>query len=159
MLAWDHGGGFSLDGSVRIEATDREGLERLVRYCARPPFSLERLHLVDGRSDQILYILPKPDPAGRTALRLSALEFLDRLEMSAGQADARTPSVDGEVPRSRVRDPVGSSGRTARSTLRSGPNLPSTPASAEAAKASNLAADDIFAPQGTWVDHEHDPLN
>ncbi len=31
MLAWDHGGGFSLDGSVRIEATDRTGLERLIR--------------------------------------------------------------------------------------------------------------------------------
>ena len=79
MLTWDHGGGFSLDASVRIEATDREGLERLLRYCARPPFALERLHLVGGRSDQILYLLPKPDPAGRTALRLSALEFLDRL--------------------------------------------------------------------------------
>ena len=79
MLGWEHGGGFSLNASVRIEATDREGLERLIRYCARPPFALERLHLVGGRSDQILYILPKPDPAGRTALRLSALEFLDRL--------------------------------------------------------------------------------
>ena len=79
MLGWEHGGGFSLDGSVHIEATDREGLERLIRYCARPPFALERLHLVGGRSDQILYILPKPDPAGRTALRLTALEFLDRL--------------------------------------------------------------------------------
>jgi hypothetical protein len=79
MLTWDHGGGFSLDASVRIEATDRAGLERLIRYCARPPFALERLHLVVGRSDQILYLLPKPDPAGRTALRLSALEFLDRL--------------------------------------------------------------------------------
>ena len=56
-----------------------EGLERLIRYCARPPFALDRLHLVVGRSDQILYLLPKPDPAGRTALRLSALEFLDRL--------------------------------------------------------------------------------
>jgi len=79
MLTWDHGGGFSLDGSVRIEATDRNGLERLVRYCARPPFALDRLHLVGGCSDQILYLLPGPDPAGRTALRLSALEFLDRL--------------------------------------------------------------------------------
>jgi len=79
MLGWDHGGGFSLDAGVRIEATDREGLERLLRYCARPPFALDRLHLVGGRSDQILYLLPKPDPAGRTALRLSALEFLDRL--------------------------------------------------------------------------------
>jgi hypothetical protein len=79
LLSWDHGGGFSLDASVRIEATDREGLERLIRYCARGPFALDRLHLVGGRSDQILYILPKPDPAGRTALRLSALELLDRL--------------------------------------------------------------------------------
>ena len=79
MLGWDHGGGFSLDADVRIEATDRVGLERLIRYCARPPFALDRLHLVGGRSDQILYLLPKPDPAGRTALRLSALEFLDRL--------------------------------------------------------------------------------
>ncbi len=79
MLTWDHGGGFSLDANVRIEATDRTGLERLIRYCARPPFALDRLHLVGGRSDQVLYILPGPDPAGRTALRLSALEFLDRL--------------------------------------------------------------------------------
>jgi len=79
MLGWEHGGGFSLDASVRIEATDRAGLERLIRYCARAPFALDRLHLVGGRSDQILYILPKPDPAGRTALRLSALEFMDRL--------------------------------------------------------------------------------
>jgi len=79
MLGWDHGGGFSLDGSVRIEATDRAGLERLIRYCARGPFALDRLHLVDGRSDQILYLLSEPDLAGRTALRLSALEFFDRL--------------------------------------------------------------------------------
>ena len=79
MLTWDHGGGFSLDASVRIEATDRTGLERLIRYCARPPFALDRLHLVDDRSDQILYLLPEPDLAGRTALRLSALEFLDRV--------------------------------------------------------------------------------
>ena len=79
MLTWEHGGGFNLDASVRIEASDRAGLERLIRYCARPPFALDRLHLVDNRSDQVLYLLPGPDLAGRTALRLSALEFLDRL--------------------------------------------------------------------------------
>jgi hypothetical protein len=28
---------------VRIEGPDRAGLERLLRYCARPPFALERL--------------------------------------------------------------------------------------------------------------------
>ena len=71
--------GFSLDASVRIEATDRTGLERLIRYWARPPSALGRLHIVDDRSDQILYLLPGPDPSGRTALRLSGLDLLDRL--------------------------------------------------------------------------------
>jgi len=68
-----------LDASVRAEASDRACLERLIRYCARPPFALDRLHLVGNRSDPILYLLQEPDLAGRTALRLSALEFLDRL--------------------------------------------------------------------------------
>ena len=36
MAQWDHGGGFSVDRSVRIEAADRAGRERLLRYCARP---------------------------------------------------------------------------------------------------------------------------
>ena len=34
-----YGGGFSVDAGVRIAATDRAGLERLLRYCARPPFA------------------------------------------------------------------------------------------------------------------------
>ena len=58
MADWDHGGGFSLDASVRIEGRDRCGLERLLRYCARPPFALERLEQV--RDDQLVYRLPKP---------------------------------------------------------------------------------------------------
>jgi hypothetical protein len=44
MLTWQGSGGFSVDASVRIEAADRAGLKRLVRYSARPPFALERLH-------------------------------------------------------------------------------------------------------------------
>ncbi|HNL15337.1 MAG TPA: transposase [Accumulibacter sp.] len=31
MASWDHGGGFSLDASVRVEGADRPGLERLLR--------------------------------------------------------------------------------------------------------------------------------
>ena len=42
MLAYRHSG-FSVDTSVCISAHDRAGLERLLRYCARPPFALERL--------------------------------------------------------------------------------------------------------------------
>ena len=32
MGGWAHGGGFSVDASVRIEGADRAGLERLLRY-------------------------------------------------------------------------------------------------------------------------------
>jgi len=38
-----NGGGFSVDAGVLIEAADRAGLERLLRYCARPPFAMHRL--------------------------------------------------------------------------------------------------------------------
>ena len=31
MGALEHSGGFSLDASVRVEASDRQGLERLLR--------------------------------------------------------------------------------------------------------------------------------
>ena len=48
MLKWQGSGGFSVDASVRIEAEDRAGIERLVRYCARRPFALERLHALDS---------------------------------------------------------------------------------------------------------------
>jgi hypothetical protein len=37
MGSWVHGGGFSLDASVCIGGSDRSGLERLLRYCARHP--------------------------------------------------------------------------------------------------------------------------
>lgn len=36
MAEWEHGGGFSVDAAVRIEAHEREGLERLLRN-SRPP--------------------------------------------------------------------------------------------------------------------------
>jgi hypothetical protein len=77
MASWDHGGGFSLDASVRIEGQDRAGLERLLRYCARPPFGLERLEQV--ADDQIVYRFAKPQPDGTTQLRLTPLELIDRL--------------------------------------------------------------------------------
>jgi hypothetical protein len=37
MLGYKHSD-FSMDTSVCIAAHDRAGLERLLRYCARPPF-------------------------------------------------------------------------------------------------------------------------
>jgi Putative transposase len=77
MAGWHHGGGFSLDAAVRIDGHDRAGLERLLRYCARPPFALERLEqLPDG---QIVYRFPKPQPDGTTQVRLTPLELIERL--------------------------------------------------------------------------------
>jgi hypothetical protein len=35
MGQWQHGGDFSVDGSVRIEATDGTGASLLLRYCTR----------------------------------------------------------------------------------------------------------------------------
>jgi hypothetical protein len=74
---WAHGGGFSVDGSVRIEAADRAGRERLLRYCARPPFALDRLRELDP--ERLLYEGTKPGPGGGGPLLLTPLELIDRL--------------------------------------------------------------------------------
>ncbi len=71
------GGSAAADASVRIEADDRVGLERLLRYCARPPFALERLEAIDAH--RLIYRLTKPRPDGRTGLILSPLELIGRL--------------------------------------------------------------------------------
>jgi hypothetical protein len=63
MAEWSNGGGFSVDASVQIEADDRAGLERLLRYCARPPFALERLEAIDAY--RLIYRLIKPQQTGQ----------------------------------------------------------------------------------------------
>jgi hypothetical protein len=102
MLAWENSG-FSVDASVRITLIDRDvpsyfqSLEHLLRYCARPPFALERLSLIraeDGRIARVRYVLPRHKAAnwvgpgrGRKSTRpgvsgvveISPFEFLDRL--------------------------------------------------------------------------------
>jgi hypothetical protein len=77
MAQWQHGGGFSVDASVRIEAADRAGRERLLRYCARPPFALERLRQLDG--EQLSYDHPKSGSGGSGPQILTPLKLLDRL--------------------------------------------------------------------------------
>ena len=75
--AVDHAGGWSVDASVTIAGWDRQGLERLVRYCARPPLSQERLGRLDD--ERLVYSLRKPTLDGRRELILTPLELLDRL--------------------------------------------------------------------------------
>ena len=47
-----------------MPAWDRQGPERLVHYCALPPFSQERLGYLD--KETFIYRLSKPLPDGRT---------------------------------------------------------------------------------------------
>jgi hypothetical protein len=69
--------GFNVHAGVTVRAGDREGLERLCRYCARPPFSLERLSMLpDGR---VAYLLRKPRRNGATHLVMTPMQFLARL--------------------------------------------------------------------------------
>ena len=71
-----------MDTSVRIEAHDRAALERLLRYCARPPFSMERLRKA---GNELVYRCAKQhsEPASdrRTDLR--------EAEVDPGGGDAR----------------------------------------------------------------------
>jgi len=62
---------------VRIEADDRQGLERLLRHCARPPFAADRLEELDAQ--RVIYHLPKPGRDGRTQIILSPLELIGRI--------------------------------------------------------------------------------
>ncbi|MEY4346236.1 MAG: hypothetical protein RL032_2068, partial [Pseudomonadota bacterium] len=86
MLAYRHSG-FSVDTSVCIAAQDRAGLERLLRYCARPPFALERLRKAGG---ELVYRCAKQhsEPGGKLngkrgtqadEITLTPLELIDRI--------------------------------------------------------------------------------
>ena len=75
LRAWCEG--FSLHAGVVIAEHDRDALERLCRYGARPAFALERLAWTeDGR---ISYKLKRPWPDGRTHLVMEPVAFLRRL--------------------------------------------------------------------------------
>ena len=77
MGGWVHGGGFSVDASVCINEKDRAGLERLLRYCARPPFALEHLQQLDA--EHLVYHSPKPGLDGSSDLVLTPLELIGKI--------------------------------------------------------------------------------
>jgi len=88
MRGWEHSG-FSVDQSVFLPADDQAGIERLIQYMTRCPFSLSRLVKVSD-TGQIVYQAEKqacrafPDPTGhgtqagvrRNFQILSPLDFL-----------------------------------------------------------------------------------
>ena len=88
MRSWEHSG-FSVDQSVFLPAGDQAGIERLIQYMTRCPFSLSRLVKVSN-TGQVVYQAEKqacrafPDPKGdgtRAGMKrnfqiLSPLDFL-----------------------------------------------------------------------------------
>lgn len=68
MRSWEHSG-FSVDQSVRLPAGDQGGIERLIQYMTRCPFSLSRLVQVT-ETGQVIYKAEKiscrsfPQPTG-----------------------------------------------------------------------------------------------
>jgi hypothetical protein len=111
--------GYSLHASTVVAAGDREGLERLLRYCARPALSLERLRETqDGR---YAYELKYPS-LGRTHLVLTPTELLARLSLLVAppryplvryggcllrRTASAKPSCRGRLDRRARRDVVG----------------------------------------------------
>ena len=89
MRTWPHSG-FSVDQSVYLPAGDRAGIERLVGYMTRCPFSLSRLVKVT-KTGQVIYKAEKdacrafPDPQHDELARGTQRNFqiLDPLEFLA----------------------------------------------------------------------------
>jgi Putative transposase len=83
MLGYQHSG-FSVDAGVCIQAHERAALERLLRYCARPPFAMERLRK-EGKD--LMYRCakqhnePSSDKRGARIdeLHLTPLELIERI--------------------------------------------------------------------------------
>jgi hypothetical protein len=75
ILGYTHSG-FSVDASVRIEANDRAGLERLLRNCARPPFAMERLRKAGSA---LVYRCAKPPGNKAGELTLTPVELVARI--------------------------------------------------------------------------------
>ena len=112
----DHAGGWSVDGSVTLPASDRQGLERLVRYCARPPLSAERLGRLNDQT--LVYSLRKPTIDGRTELYLTPLELLDRLSALVTPPRVHKHRYCGVLaPNARLRQAVTATAGPAAATL------------------------------------------
>jgi hypothetical protein len=71
--------GFSLHAARRVHENDREGLENLCRYAARPPVVASRLTKLEG--GDYSYALRYPLPDGKTELVLPGQKMLGRLAL------------------------------------------------------------------------------
>jgi hypothetical protein len=69
--------GYNLQAATRIRASDREGLERMARYLARPPIATDRLSQLAG--GRLKLRLKRAWRDGTTAFVLTPHEIIERL--------------------------------------------------------------------------------
>jgi hypothetical protein len=105
--------GFSLHAAVRVAANNRDGLEHLARYLARPPIATDRLsQLADGR---VMLRFKRPFSDGTEAVVFTPFQLIERL----------LPLV----PRPRKHDPIPRHPRTGSRVQVQGRSVATTSAS------------------------------
>ena len=99
MRTWEHSG-FSVDQSVFLPAGDQAGIERLIQYMTRCPFSLSRLVKVSN-TGQVVYQAEKqacrafPDPQVDGLESRRAAEFPDPLPARVSRRVHSADSTEG----------------------------------------------------------------
>lgn len=97
--------GFSLHAGVAAEGGEREKLEHLARYIARPPIATERLALTDG--GYIRYTLKTPYRDGTTHVIFEPMDFIARLAALVPKPRAHLTRYHGVfAPHSGLREQV-----------------------------------------------------
>ncbi len=70
-------GGFSVHAGVTVHAADKDGRERLLRYCARPALSMDRIS--ETKEGLVAYRLRHAQKGRATHRVMTPVEFLARL--------------------------------------------------------------------------------
>jgi len=69
--------GFSLHANTRVDAGDKPGRERLIKYILRPPIAAERIERIDG--GRVRLRLKRPFSDGTFAVDMDELSLVARL--------------------------------------------------------------------------------
>ena len=94
--------GFSLHAARAINTHNRKGLEQLISYIARGPFSNERLTLVKG--NKVKLALKRPFTDGTTHLLMTYSEFMEKLTALIPQPKSHLVRWSGSLaPNSKYR--------------------------------------------------------
>jgi len=118
--------GFSLHAKILVEAHERERLEHLCRYVARPPIATERLSLApDGK---VIYRLRRHWRDGTAAIAFDPLTFIERLAALVPRPRCHQLTYHGVLaPAAPMRDLVVPTGRATTPGTTPHPSVPRLP--------------------------------